>query len=106
MDYQIRKNQIGDSIRVPVDESGPYCPICATSFNGCELEHNICPGCNIQFGDDDTPTWKYKDLTTEQYFQVIRIQWLDKNNWDESLLNQLRDILGVDTDALREAAKK
>lgn len=45
-------------------------------------------------------------MTTEQYYQRIRIQWLNKNNWNESLLKQLREILGIDTDELRTLAKK
>lgn len=106
MKYSIRKNAIGDSIRVPYDESGPYCPICATSFNGCELMHNICPGCNIQFGDDDVPTHKYKNYTTEEYFNIVRVQWLNENNWDAALIDQLREILGIDTDELRAIASK
>lgn len=68
--------------------------------------HNICPGCNIQFGDDDVPTREYQDLTTEEYFNVIRIQWLNENNWDESLLKQLREILGIDTTVLKEQATR
>ncbi len=106
MKYSICKNAIGDLIRIPYDESGPYCPICATSFNGCELKHNICPGCNIQFGDDDVPTREFSDHTTEEYFNVVRVQWLNDNDWDTVLIHQLRDILGIDTDALRALANK
>lgn len=45
-------------------------------------------------------------MTTEQYYQRIRIQWLNKYNWNESLLKQLREILGIDTDELRAIASK
>jgi hypothetical protein len=113
MRYLYFENYLGDQVRVPCDDTGQYCPICGTSFGGFEVFYGdrepadeICPGCNTHFGNGDVPRQTDPVMTTEQYYQRIRIQWLNKYNWNESLLKQLREILGIDTDELRAIASK
>lgn len=113
MEFIPVKNGIGDTIRIPFDGTDHYCPICAHRWGEEPVysadgwpSSDICPGCKIQFGDDDVPRHKHKGLNTEQYYKLIRIQWLNENNWDESLLKKLRDILGINTEELRAIAQK
>tara|TARA_R110002073_G_scaffold275332_1_gene438914 strand:- start:87386 stop:87727 length:342 start_codon:yes stop_codon:yes gene_type:complete len=109
MNYRVVKNTIGDEIRIPHNGKTDFCPICGTSFNGCMVYYGdrdpgeeICPGCNMQFGDDDIPGHSDGSITTDEYFQKIRIQWLIKNNWDKHLLNQLSTVLGIDTESIQK----
>lgn len=114
MKYEYILNRIGDQVKLPFDEEGTaYCPICGDSLEHClayypcgSPSEEICQSCNIQFGDDDVPTAEYKDLSTEEYFDIIRKQWLGRFPWKQEKVNQLINVLGIDPDRLRKMYTK
>jgi hypothetical protein len=109
LNYKIIINQIGDDVRLPYGDDGmPYCPICGAALNWCLAYHDdgcpseeICPGCNTQFGDDDLPPRELAGMSTDNYFNMIRLQWLNQEGWKKELIDQMRDVLGIEAKDLR-----
>lgn len=95
-------NGLGHIVNVPFEGDNYFCPICGTDQNGYPAyqpdgnpSNEICPGCGIQFGDDDVPKRGTSEITTADYFQKIRIKWLNKTGWQEADLEQLKKVLGI-----------
>lgn len=96
-------------LRVPFDEDNFYCPFCAYplgdfqpySEKGHPSEDMICPGCDVQPGDDDTPT-SYWKRSFEDFLMAYRINWLDHMKWHPESLARLNRVLGIEESELRE----
>ncbi len=105
MDFVFMKNYVGDYIAIPIDEDQvQLCPVCGTSLGGCEAYYadkdpssEICPGCNVQFGDDDS-SGRSDSKYIDEYFQLLRKEWLDRIGWLDWQVGQLRDVLGITVD--------
>lgn len=91
------------------------CPVCGLVWLRTETyesvnimhSHDVCPCCKVQWGWHDIEQVPPDPARPpEVRWRRLRNQWLERVGWSDLALEQLRDNLGMDTDALmREAGR-
>lgn len=111
MNYMdIRINYGEYPLKVPFDDDDNfYCPFCAYPLghfepyypDGGPAHDMICPGCNVQPGDDDVPT-SYWNRSFDEFLMAYRINWLDHMKWDQESLDRLNRVFGIEESVFRK----
>ena len=72
----------------------------AYGLNG-GTNYDICPRCKVQFGLTDIMPDDAVDMTSEDHLNHLRIKWLDRTGWQQSDIDELREVLGINAEDLR-----
>jgi hypothetical protein len=107
-----------------LDDGSWACPICGEAWvryppyypNDGELgpHHDrssanlgeTCPGCDTEFGYDECMAPTSPVGAFRKRFSALRLAWLDREQWSDTALEQLRDHLGIAEAELRKAAEE
>ena len=89
-------------------EQGEYaCPVCGSTspadppWDESGASFDICTFCHTQFGYDDGMSPDSPIGAFQKMWDELRLKWLEKENWPDWALAQLRNI-EVDGEALKE----
>jgi hypothetical protein len=105
MKLKFLKNKNDEWIAIPFDEDlTEYCPVCGSSMEYGYVyddhhspSHDICSNCKTQFGYDDAPG-RASGVSTDEFDQRVRKDWLEELGWLDWQVDQLRDVLNITVD--------
>lgn len=101
------RNVVGTPARVHLASTDcVYCPVCAEKLDCTNQDLrmflsgglNTCRSCNTHLGNHDVPNLDEDDGIYDQAeeWEKLRHAWLERNNWDEKLVQRVRDQLETD----------
>ena len=107
-----------EEIEIRETDNGQFiCPICGSPEEGAPPYYaslgasvafgsdEICNCCEVQFGETDLMALDSAIGEQKQIWEALRNKWLDKIGWPDWALQQLKDNLGLDVEALKRKAK-
>jgi hypothetical protein len=95
-----------------VSSGNVLCPVCSHELESAEYDlvqtlfggTYICPECRTQLGATDVPNLNVVGTKYDQLdaWADLRLKWLIKIGWKQSMLDRLQSTLGIDTKQLRD----
>jgi hypothetical protein len=112
----------GEVLEIRQSENGSVCPVCGFIFAGDPAydwyqtvladeslsprygaaSFDTCPCCNVEYGNDDHIAGR----SVAAAWESLRLAWLDRVEWSEKTLRQLRENLEINTETLKEAKSR
>ena len=108
----------GEEIEIRETDDGRFiCPICGVAARGeppydealgaviAYGSAETCSCCDVQYGHTDFIVLGSAIGRARQIWEELRKEWLDRIGWPDWALQQLKDNLGLDVEALKRKAK-